>query len=152
MMSTEKLTGLNLFSSRLKALRGSRKKAEFSRFLGVSAPLYHQWENGATPTMEKVLLIASKCNVSAGWLLSGFDDNKSPLKIDPSCELTSKAAAYEDLVKKIHTLENELVEARAVIRDQAVALAAALTSAKPSAAAEPASGAADGGRKQRRGA
>ena len=147
-MSNVKSSVLNLFSRRLKFLRGQKTQAAFARKLGVSAPLYHQWENGATPTMEKLLLIASKCDVTIDWLLSGVDD-KRPLNIESSGEFLSKAAAYDDFVARIHNLEEELHEARAVIRDQAAALASALA-AKPSPAAGPVCGAGGGGRKERR--
>jgi len=147
-MSNVKSSELNLFSRRLKFLRGQKTQAAFARKLGVSAPLYHQWENGATPTMEKLLLIASKCDVPIDWLLSGVDD-KRPLSIESSGEFLSKAAAYDDCVARIHNLEEELHEARAVIRDQAAALAAALA-AKPSPAADLACGASDRANKDRR--
>ena len=71
-MSTTKSREINFsFRKRLAGLRGNRSKAEFARFIGVSAPLYHQWENGATPTYNKALLIADKCGVSIDWLLGG---------------------------------------------------------------------------------
>lgn len=59
------------FGKRLTALRGSRKKAEFARLIGISAPLYFKWENGSIPGGDKLRLIADTCNVTVEWLLSG---------------------------------------------------------------------------------
>jgi transcriptional regulator with XRE-family HTH domain len=70
-MSIAKLRELNNFSDRLIFLRGKRSKAAFAREIGVSAPLYHQWENGAVPTYDKALLIAKTCNVPVDVLLTG---------------------------------------------------------------------------------
>jgi len=39
-MSTDKVKSGCFFSSRLAQLRGERSRAEFARFIGVSAPLY----------------------------------------------------------------------------------------------------------------
>ncbi len=70
-MSTVKLSELKSFSERLETLRGNATKAAFAAKIGVSAPLYAQWMNGATPTYEKVRLIAKRLNVTADWLLTG---------------------------------------------------------------------------------
>jgi len=72
-MSITKLRELNKFSDRLIFLRGKRSKAEFAREIGVSQPLYHQWENGAIPTYDKALLIAKACNVPVDVLLTGHN-------------------------------------------------------------------------------
>ena len=66
------MIGLNrAISDRLVLLRGNRTKAEFARLIGVSAPLYHQWENGQVPTGEKALLIAEKTGTTVDYLLTG---------------------------------------------------------------------------------
>lgn len=59
------------FARRMKLLRGTLSQADIARKIGVSAPLYNQWENGQVPTVEKVLLISSTFNVSAQWLILG---------------------------------------------------------------------------------
>ncbi len=61
----------NLFSDRLKALRGDRKKAEFSRFLGVSAPDYQRYENGRMPRADVLSAISARLNMTVDELLSG---------------------------------------------------------------------------------
>lgn len=70
-MSIAKLRELNNFSERLIFLRGKRSKAEFARIIGVSAPLYHQWENGQIPSYDKALLIAKACDIPVDVLLTG---------------------------------------------------------------------------------
>jgi predicted transcriptional regulator len=62
---------LNNFSERLKSLRGSQSKADFARFLGVSAPLYQRYEEGRTPRSDILSVIATKCNKTVEWLLAG---------------------------------------------------------------------------------
>ena len=61
------------------------------------------------------------------------------------------ASVHTENCPRCAVLESELREARAVIRDQASALAAALA-AKPSPAAAPVCSASNGGHKERRGA
>jgi len=131
-MSTPKERKLNLFSSRLKTLRGERTKAEFSREIGVSPPLYHQWENGATPTFDKAVLIATKCGVSVEWLLTGVE-NTAGNRLSASYALRQLENANaggpacqncDNMAKQINELRAELREARGVIRDMSASLAA----------------------------
>ncbi len=116
-MSTQKLRELNLFQDRLIQLRGSRTKAEFARFIGVSAPLYHQWEGGATPTYNKAVLIAQKCDVPVEWLLNGKSapTPKQPPQIDwkARAELAEKKldklrSAIKNFNKVVEHLEGAL--------------------------------------------
>jgi Helix-turn-helix. len=60
----------NFFSERLKSLRGARKPAEFARFLGIPAPMYHRYENGQIPKENNLRVIAEKCGVTVDSLLS----------------------------------------------------------------------------------
>jgi len=69
MASTEKITDGQLFAERLRELRGDRNKAEFARFLGVSAPVYQRYEDGRVPRHDYLSVIAEKCGVSVDWLL-----------------------------------------------------------------------------------
>jgi transcriptional regulator with XRE-family HTH domain len=64
----------NLFSERLKGLRGDRNKAEFSRELGIPAPMYHRYEAGQIPKSHYLGVIADKCKVTVDWLLHGPPD------------------------------------------------------------------------------
>jgi transcriptional regulator with XRE-family HTH domain len=59
----------NYFSDRLKALRGTRSKAEFARFIGVPAPMYHRYELGQVPKSHYLQVIAARCGVTVEYLL-----------------------------------------------------------------------------------
>lgn len=72
-MSTHKINDCSSFRDRLKSLRGTRSKAEFARFIGVSAPLYQKYEEGRIPSPDKLSLIAGSLGVTIDWLL-GRDD------------------------------------------------------------------------------
>ena len=67
-----------IFSSRLRDVRGNRKKADFARFLGISATLYQRYENGRIPRADILSCIAQRSNVSSSWLL-GLDSVRAPL-------------------------------------------------------------------------
>lgn len=73
---------LNNFSERLKMLRGNQSKADFARFLGVSAPLYQRYEEGRTPRSDILSLIATKCNKTVEWLLTGKEGVAIPIHSD----------------------------------------------------------------------
>jgi transcriptional regulator with XRE-family HTH domain len=59
----------DLFSERLKSLRGDRNKAEFARVLGIPAPMYHRYEDGQVPKENNLRVIAERCGVTIDWLL-----------------------------------------------------------------------------------
>ena len=73
-MSTEKLLMCNNFQERLKHLRKNRNKAEFARFLGIPAPMYHRYELGQIPKEDNLRIISERLNVSIDWLLTGRED------------------------------------------------------------------------------
>lgn len=79
-MSTTILSKLKSFSDRLEHLRGSETKAAFSAKIGISPPLYTQWLKGASPTYDKVRLIAERLKVSADWLLTGREGISAKLE------------------------------------------------------------------------
>ena len=59
-----------IFSERMLSLRGTQKKAEFARFLGISSPqTYQNYEGGRIPEADMLLNIADKCGVTVDWLL-----------------------------------------------------------------------------------
>jgi transcriptional regulator with XRE-family HTH domain len=128
-MSITKLSELNLLKDRLIHLRGSRKKAEFARFIGVSPPLYHQWEAGSKPTYDKAALIARVCNVSLEWLLNGSSSPPAASQVmskNTRIDGPADCKRCGDKDAELDVLRIELRDARSVIRDQASALAAAL--------------------------
>lgn len=61
----------DLFSERLKSLRGSKSKSEFARLLGLTAQVYQRYEDGRVPRADTLSVIAERLNVSVRWLLSG---------------------------------------------------------------------------------
>ncbi len=63
-----------LFSERLRLLRGARTKAEFSRELGIPAPMYHRYEAGQVPKETNLRVIADRGGVTVDWLLGRGDD------------------------------------------------------------------------------
>ena len=61
----------NTVSERLKYLRSINKKTqkEFAEFLGIPQPSMSAYENGKNnPTIDVLIDIADKCNVSLDWL------------------------------------------------------------------------------------
>jgi len=68
-MSTRNITERQLFSERLKSLRGNRNKAQFSRELCIPAPVYQRYEEGRIPNHDNLSVIACKCGVTVDWLL-----------------------------------------------------------------------------------
>ena len=73
-LSTDKKD--NIFGERFKALRTAMNKTqkEFSEFLGIPQPTLSAYESGRNkPTIDVVIAIANKCNVSVDWLC-GRDD------------------------------------------------------------------------------
>ena len=69
----------DFFSARLKALRGTRSKAEFARLIGVPAPMYHRYELGQVPKSHYLQVIADRCGVTIEYLLGD-----SPALADPA--------------------------------------------------------------------
>lgn len=69
-MSREYINNSQIFSDRLKSLRGSRSKAGFAKELGIGSPVtYFNYEKGRVPKSVILEQIASKCNVTVDWLL-----------------------------------------------------------------------------------
>jgi len=69
-VSREYINNSQIFSDRLKSLRGSRSKAGFAKELGINSPVtYFNYENGRVPNSGILEMIASKCNVTVDWLL-----------------------------------------------------------------------------------
>jgi transcriptional regulator with XRE-family HTH domain len=70
MMQQQNVDVSKIFSERLQELRGTRKKAEFARFLGIPKPqTYQNYEAGRVPETEMLINIADKCGCTVDWLL-----------------------------------------------------------------------------------
>ena len=68
---------MNSFLKRLESLQGATPTAAFARQLGVNQKtLDHLVKGERKPSVEIVVAICSKLNVSADWLL-GLSDEKS---------------------------------------------------------------------------
>lgn len=89
----------DLFSARLKSLRGERNKAEFARILGIPAPMYHRYELGQVPKTDNLQVIADKCGVSIDWLLNGSVD--PPGKPSGGIDWRSRAESAEKKLEKL---------------------------------------------------
>ncbi len=66
----------NTVAERLKYLRSINKKTqkEFAEFLGIPQPSMSAYENGKNnPTIDVLIDIADKCNVSLDWLAGRSD-------------------------------------------------------------------------------
>lgn len=88
-MSTQKLSELKTFSDRLNFLRGNKSKAHFAKEIGISPPLFSQWEKGAVPTYDKVRLISERVGRTPDWLLTGIN------KAGTSLTYTMRERLYE---------------------------------------------------------
>lgn len=72
----------NIFGERLKQLRSAimkKTQKEFSEFMGIPQPTLSAYESGRNkPTVDVVINIANKCNVSVDWLCG--NDNVASIK------------------------------------------------------------------------
>lgn len=64
----------DFFQNRLRCLRDERSSAEFARFLGIPAPMYHRYERGQVPKEKNLPVIADRCGVTVDWLLGRTDE------------------------------------------------------------------------------
>ena len=56
--------------SRIDSLRGSRSVSAFARFLGLpQKSLDNYLKQGRKPSVELIVLVCTKCQVSSDWLL-----------------------------------------------------------------------------------
>jgi len=113
-LSTAKLRMSDLFSTRLKSLRGDRNKAEFSRFLGIPAPMYHRYELGQVPKQENLRVISDKCGVSIDWLLgSDHADETAEVRETPatysapSGHTTDCSASLDAIMARLDKLDTQ---------------------------------------------
>ncbi len=127
MMSTEKITERQLFSDRLKILRGTRRKSVFSRELGLSAPVYQRYEEGRIPSSDNLSVIAERCNVTVDWLL-GRDDSPPPQPAaEPHAALVREApSAYGQAGQCRYPADCDLPGQIAELREDYAAMQATL--------------------------
>jgi hypothetical protein len=107
-----------IFSDNLRLLRGERKKADFARFLGISAPSYQKYEDGMVPRSDCLIAMAAKLDRDPQWLLTcesrpGVQPRTNPE--DSSSSLNQNAGAplcrYPadcDLVRELAEMRNGL--------------------------------------------
>lgn len=109
------------FSERLIGLRGLRKKAEFARFLGIPAPMYHRYESGQVPKEANLRVISERCGVTIDWLLNRTgglamrEDNRpypmaeaASAPVMPPAQQLDAAAEMRDIRARIARIEAEL--------------------------------------------
>ncbi len=56
---------------RLAKLRAFDSQSAFARRLGFSQQNINQWENGVTPSLASLIILAEKRQVNLNWLLLG---------------------------------------------------------------------------------
>lgn len=131
----------NFFAERLKKLRGDRSKAEFARFLGVSAPVYQRYEEGRIPRADTLSVIAERLGVTVRWLLNGDGLVMSAVYESGVREPQLIGDDVESMRREISALKAELKQALDVISNLSVALAVRENGLSPPlGAAPPASG------------
>ena len=123
----------NLFSDRLKALRGDRKKAEFARIIGVSAPDYQRYENGRMPRADVLSDISARLGMTVDELLSGNSQNPtSPTathcRYPEACDIQ---AEFGQVREELASVEASLASMTAQLDTVTRLLGAALGSALP---------------------
>ena len=92
---------MKTLSSRLRTLRDQTTQTAFASLLETKQTSYSGWETGVRePSLDKLRLIATKCNVSTDWLLGLTDERSAKIQImaDPALEL--KNAELEAKLKR----------------------------------------------------
>ena len=85
---------LPIFQERFKALRGDMTQGQFAEKLGISRPTVGLYESGARiPDAEVLRDIATRCDVSADWLL-GLSETASP---DITVQLVCRETGLSDI-------------------------------------------------------
>ena len=80
-MSTDNINKSEIFSERLKGLRGGKSQVKFAKELGIKSPVtYFNYEKGRIPKPEILDKIAEKQGVTVDWLLGR--KNAIPLSSD----------------------------------------------------------------------
>lgn len=81
-----------MFSNRLKALRVKTQKTqkEFAEYVGSTAATISAYENGSkNPSLDIVVNIAQKCDVSLDWLCGLKNESHNEHKIEKYNDITN---------------------------------------------------------------
>jgi len=106
--------------SNLKALRGKRSQAEFSRFLGIPNQVtYHRYENGRVPRAAVLQQIASRIGITVDELLTPISsDRVKDIQLRASVEKSSGSFGDAPLSPRTRTAFaeacGELVNAKSI--------------------------------------
>jgi transcriptional regulator with XRE-family HTH domain len=108
----------NLFAARLKELRGSSSNVEFAKMCGLNTQDIQRYsKEEATPSIDKLAMIATACDVTTDWLLGITDANRISTKevsIRQNVEALKRAATRvcadaDTLLSSIETLQKVVV-------------------------------------------
>lgn len=106
----------SLFSQRLKTLRKNMglNQFEFAEFLGIKQPSLSKYERNATsPTLDVVILISQKCNVSLDWLCNtstGISQFSSLNSIADVIRVLSLINQIDGLNFEVNTEKKEILD------------------------------------------
>ena len=106
----------SLFSQRLKTLRKNMglNQFEFAEFLGIKQPSLSKYERNATsPTLDVVILISKKCNVSLDWLCNtstGISQFSSLNSIADVIRVLSLINQIDGLNFEVNTAKKEILD------------------------------------------
>jgi transcriptional regulator with XRE-family HTH domain len=126
----------NLFSDRLRALRGDRKKAEFARLLGVSPPDYQRYENGRMPRADVLSAMSARLDMTVDQLLSGNISTPTappptPCRYPEACDLEREFSQVRDELTSVDArLSAMMAQLETVTRLLGVALGNGLSQPK----------------------
>ena len=99
----------NLFTKRLRELRGELSQEEFAQKIGTKQTTLSNWERGfREPNFNGLILISTSCEVSADWLLGLSDDRGGASGCGGDAEKVQMANKIRELEIKVTTLENAL--------------------------------------------
>lgn len=102
-----------VFKERFSVLRGKRTQLEFAEFLGISRASVSFYEKGdRVPDAIILARIASRCNVSADWLLGLTDNATSDISLKSVCKYMGLSeTSIENLrIAKNSYFDNDFVE------------------------------------------
>lgn len=97
----------NLFTKRLRELRGELSQEEFAQKIGTKQTTLSNWERGfREPNFNGLILLSTSCEVSADWLLGLSDDRGGASSVGGDAEKVQMANKIRELEIKVATLEN----------------------------------------------
>ena len=88
------------FTDRLNKLRGNMNVSEFARFVGLNQKSFDCYIKGERkPSVELVMAVCLKCDVSADWLL-GLKTKHEADSPDANIDWKARYLKSEDKLKK----------------------------------------------------